>query len=336
MSASMKDVANLAQVSVATVSYVINGTRNVSKDKRERVLKAIDQLHYNVNPIARNLRSGNSKIIGLVVSDMTNYFYMDIILAIDTLLKEQGYHLFYINSYESLENEKENIRSLLMQNVDGLIVAPVSDDCSYMNEIIGDKCPCVFFDRKPGGYRRDVVLSENLEGAKKSVEILINKGHRSIGFISTGMNNTMNERLDGYKTALRDHNIPILEQHIKIGTSLALRMNDLKTGEMYRLAKQLIEEDKVSAIFTGSLLSSIGLITYLKDCRSRVPEDLALITFDDTFWMDMFNLEITAMDQDRLAIGSAVAQLILKRINGDTSDYHEERIPTNLITRSSC
>ena len=167
MGASMKDVARLANVSTATVSHVINQTRNVNPDTREKVLKAVKDLKYNVNPIARNLRSGSSRMIGYVVSNLANYFYTDIALSIDEILSEQGYHLIYINSNEDPDKEKENLKSLIMQNVDGLIIAPVGLDCSYMQSLIGDRCPCVFFDRAPVGFERDTIMSTNEEGVRK-------------------------------------------------------------------------------------------------------------------------------------------------------------------------
>ena len=199
MGASMKDVARLANVSTATVSHVINKTRNVNPETREKVLKAISDLKYNVNPVARNLRSGSSKMIGYVVSNLANYFFMDIAVSIDEALSEHGYHLIYINSNEDSDKERDNIDRLLMQNVDGLIIAPVGHDCTYMRDLIGDRCPCVFFDRKPFGYDRDVVMSTNFEGASDATECLIQKGYKRIGFVSSRLDDTMQERIEGIK-----------------------------------------------------------------------------------------------------------------------------------------
>ena len=151
----MKDVARLAEVSTATVSHVINGTRNVKPETKEKVLQAIERLNYNVHSAARTLRTGSSRTIGYVVSNLSDYFFLDIsVIIIDKILRKNGYHLIYINSNEDQELERENISELLIQNVDGLIIAPVNNDCSYMSTLIGDKCPTVFFDRQAHRIRK--------------------------------------------------------------------------------------------------------------------------------------------------------------------------------------
>lgn len=332
----MKDVARLANVSTATVSHVINNTRNVSDETRERVKKAIRNLNYNVNPIARNLRSGSSKVIGFVVSDLTNYFYMDIAISIDSILSKNGYHLIYINSGEDPEKERDNIVSLVMQNVDGLIIAPVGHDCSYMEEVIGDRCPCVFFDRKPFGFERDTILSTNYEGALEATEQLILNGHQAIGFIGSRSDDTMKERIDGYKAALRKHGIPVLDELIKTGSGHAQRLRELKSGVMFELTRQLVEDGQVTAIFSANVLSGIAAINYLKQKGYRIPEDVALITFDDTHWLNMIDKGITAMDQGVQEIGKQAAIMLLNRINKGDQPYQEIRIPTTLVVRGSC
>jgi len=336
MGASMKDVARLANVSTATVSHVINKTRNVNAETRDKVNRAIKNLNYNVNPIARNLRSGSSKMIGYVVSNLTNYFYMDIAVSIDKVLSEEGYHLIYINSNEEPEKERENIESLLMQNVDGLIIAPVGHDCSYMEELIGDRCPCVFFDRLPYGFNRDCIMSTNFEGAFNAVELLIEKGHRSIGIIGSRLDDTMNERFQGYKAALRKHQIPVLDELIRTGSNRAERLRELKTGDLYELTRQLVQEEKVTALFAGNILSGIAVINFLKQENYKIPEDVALVVFDDSYWMNMMDPPITVMEQDLQAIGTSSAEILLSRINKASDPYREIRIPTKLIERKSC
>jgi LacI family transcriptional regulator len=332
----MKDVARLANVSTATVSHVINKTRNVNAETRDKVNRAIKNLNYNVNPIARNLRSGSSKMIGYVVSNLTNYFYMDIAVSIDKVLSEEGYHLIYINSNEEPEKERENIESLLMQNVDGLIIAPVGHDCSYMEELIGDRCPCVFFDRLPYGFNRDCIMSTNFEGAFNAVELLIEKGHRSIGIIGSRSDDTMNERFQGYKAALRKHQIPVLDELIRTGSNRAERPRELKTGDLYELTRQLVQEEKVTALFAGNILSGIAVINFLKQESYNIPEDVALVVFDDSYWMNMMDPPITVMEQDLQAIGTSSAEILLSRIKKASDPYREVRIPTKLIERKSC
>ena len=335
MGASMKDVARLADVSTATVSHVINNTRNVKPETRRKVLKAIEGLRYNVNPVARNLRSGSSGMIGYVVSNLANYFFMDIALVIDEILSSHGYHLIYINSRESSEKERDNIESLIMQNVDGLIVAPVGEDCTYMNSIIGNKCPCVLFDRQPSGFARDVVLSSNAEGSYAGTSCLIRNGYRKIGFVGSRFDITMQERMEGYRRALLDNNLVASEELIKWGEGIPHSMNEQRYGDSFENTRVLVEKDGVDAVFAGNALAMVGVFSYFHEQGCSIPGDYGLVSFDDTFWLTMSNPGITAVKQDKLRIGREVSEILLRRIEGDDRESVTLRIPTNLIERNS-
>ncbi len=335
MGASMKDVARLADVSTATVSHVINNTRNVNPETRRKVLKAIDDLRYNVNPVARNLRSGSSGMIGYVVSNLANYFFMDIALVIDEILSSHGYHLIYINSRESSEKERDNIESLIMQNVDGLIIAPVGDDCAYMNSIIGNKCPSVLFDRQPRGFERDVVMSSNAEGSYTGTSCLIRSGYRKIGFVGSRFDTTMQERMEGYRKALLENNLIASDELVRWGEGIPHSMNEQRYGDSYENAEFLVEKCGVDAIFAGNALAMVGVFSYLHEKGCRIPRDYGLVSFDDTFWLTMSNPGITAVNQDKIRIGREVSEILLRRIEGDRREYQTLRIPTNLIERYS-
>lgn len=332
----MKDVARLANVSTATVSHVINHTRNVNPETREKVLKAISDLKYKVNPVARNLRSGSSRMIGYVVSNLANYFYTDIALSIDETLSEQGYHLIYINSNEDPDKEKENLRSLVMQNVDGLIIAPVGQDCSYMRDLIGDQCPCVFFDRAPLGFERDVIMSTNREGAAEGTELLIKNGYRRPAFLGSRYDETMGEREDGFRDTLIRNNISVDEDLIRTGSGIPRSMNELRVGEFYNQTRDLVENMNVDSFFCGNVLSAVGVINYLSESRYSIPEDIGVVTFDDPFWLTMAEPKVTAVNQNKFSIGQRVARTLLARISGDEKPYGEYRVPTNLVIRNSC
>lgn len=336
MGASMKDVARLANVSTATVSHVINETRNVNPETREKVNKAISDLKYDVNPIARNLRSGSSKMIGYVVSNMANYFYMDIALSIDEVLSKHGYHLIFINSNEDTAKEKDNIKNLVMQNVDGLIIAPTNRDCQHISDIVEDKCPCVFFDRKPNGSKWDTILSTNFQGAFEGTECLIERGFKKIGFIGSRFDVTMEERSEGYKAALTSHGIVVDEDLIKYGDGRPRSMNEQKRGNSYSHAGILINEQKIDAVLCGNSLATVGIINYLKDNGYSLPDEIGVLSFDDSFWMTMGSPQISAINQDKAAIGELVAKTLLERIKGNNRPVHDLLIPTNLILRESC
>ncbi len=335
MGASMKDVARMAGVSTATVSHVINGTRPTAPETRDRVRKAITALNYNVNSVARNLRSGSSRIIGYVASNLANYFFMDIAMVLDRILSSQGYHLIYINSNEDPDKERENIQSLIMQNVDGLIIAPVREDCQYMKEIIGDRCPAVFFDRKPLHYSRDCIMVTNREGAFLGTEHLIKAGFRRIGFICSRMDGTMEERIEGYREALKRNGLTPDGGLIKTGSGVPRSMDDEKRGESYENARILIEEAGVDALFAGNAMAVLGSYSFMNDRGIEIPGEMGLLSFDDPFWLTMSRPKISAVYQDKESIGKSVAETLLERIAGSDRPYKTLRIPTGIVIRHS-
>ena len=330
---SMKDVAQRAGVSVSTVSHVINETRNVNPETKEKVLRAIKEFHYNVNPIARTLRSGSSKLIGVVVSNLANTFFMDIALSIDKVLSKEGYYLIYMNSNENKDVERENIEKLLMQNVDGLVIAPVGQDCMYLEELIQGKCPSVFFDRKPEGFETDCILTTNYEGALSGTKLLIDRGHQKIGFIGSHFDKTMEERINGYRGALMKSGIQINEDLITTGSEGSLTLEDIIQGEGYSLTRYLVEEKKITALFCGNELAAIAAISFLKNNNYKLKDDVEVVSFDNAFWLSITSPGISAVEQDRELIGKKAAEVLLDRINENNSPMKVIRVPTKLVIR---
>lgn len=329
--ASMKDVAEKAGVSIATVSHVINGTRFVKKETKQKVLNAMEELNYYPNYIARSLRSQKSNTIGLLVSNISNFFFTGVAEGIENTLRNYGYNLILGNSDEKLENEKKQLKVFNAQMVDGLIMAPTVYDYDYSGKLFKNvNCPVVIFDCKPLAYKGDCVLVDNVKGAYEAVSFLIDKGHRKIGIVAGGLHLTTSiERLDGYKKALLDHGLQVDDSLIKIGKNT--RYN---TG--YYLAKELIEETEVTALFVINNLMTIGVIEFLKENNIKIPEELAIIGFDDYKWASITAPPLTVVKQPVDEIGKKAAELVLKRIKGDKSSFKEYRLPTELIIRDSC
>jgi LacI family transcriptional regulator len=199
---TMKDVAKMAGVSVTSVSHMLNETRFVSEDVTNRIEQAIRALNFRPNPIARNLRSGKSKLIGFMVSNMENYFYVNIAKGIEKTLASHGYRLVLIDSGENKKNEMVNVESLYLRGVDGLIIAPTSPNCEYLKNIVEPDFPMVFVDRQPINYNGDTILLANSDAAYTATNYFISKGYRSIGFLTlyyggTTIDKTMQERIDG-------------------------------------------------------------------------------------------------------------------------------------------
>jgi len=330
MKVSMKDVAKKAGVSTATVSHVINKTRFVRAETRKKALKAMKELNYYPNFAARSLRIRKSNTIGLLVPDISNLFFTSIAEGIESTLKRHGYHLILSNSNENLENEIEQIKIYNTQLIDGLIMAPVSGDHAFLNELFNGHYPVVFIDRKPKGFQGDCILVNNIKVTYDAISILIEKGHTKIGII-TGLPGvtTTEERLIGYKKALTDYGLKINKNLIKVG--------DSRFESGYKLTKELLEHTDITALFVGNDLMTVGAMHFLKEKQVKIPSDLAIIGFDDCIWTSITDPPLTVIKQPSQKIGEKATELLIKRIKKEEIDeYKEYRLPTKLVIRNSC
>ena len=330
MKATMRDVAREAGVSTATISHVINNTRFVEKETKNKVLRVMKKLSYYPNSAAQSLRSKKTKVIGLIVPDISNFFFTNMIKGIENTLKKYGYTLILSDSDENLEIEKEQIKVFNAKSVDGLIVAPASGDHSFLKKLLNRNSPIVFVDRKPQGYcPGDCILVDNVKGAYNAVSLLIKKGHSKIGVI-TGLSGltTSVERIMGYKTALVDYGIKIDQNLIKMG--------DGKYDSGYKLMKELLLNSNITALFVVNNLMTIGAIQLLKEKHIKVPDELAIIGFDDYKWASITSPPLSVVKQPSSRIGEKASELLIRRIKKEeTGDYKEYRLHTELVIRES-
>lgn len=340
MKSSIKEVARLAGVSVATVSHVLNNTKNVRPATRQRVEEAVGKLNYQINPIARNLRKGESKMIGFVVSNLSNYFFSDIARSLEDSLLKKGYRPVLIDSKEDKNIEIENVKNLLASSVDGLVIAPTTEEFSYLNHVMGrKKVPVVFVDRRPVGYEGDLVMAANEQGSYNAVKHLTSIGHRRIACVGSRFDSTMKERIDGYRRAIDEAGIPVDENLIKMGDKLSVSPHELRHGTSYKQTKELLLNSDVTAVFAGNTLACIGAFTCIRELGRKVPEEVAFITFDDSFWITMTTPALSAVAQNPVKIGTAAGEIICARLDPEQeqpSTFLHVRIPTKLILRESC
>ncbi|MDC7246555.1 MAG: LacI family DNA-binding transcriptional regulator [Sphaerochaetaceae bacterium] len=340
MKSSIKEVAHLAGVSIATVSYVLNGTKKVRPETEKRVLDSVRKLNYHVNPLARNLRKGESKLIGFVVSDFSNYFFQEIALGIEKQLAKSGYRLLLMDSKEQKETEVDNIKNMLAGAVDALIIAPTSEDSSFLRLLLANNpMPVVFVDRRPEGYETDTVLATNETGAYDAVKTLIDKGHTQIAFLGSRLDSTMQERLNGYRRALEESSIPVNANYIRFGSHESVSQRSLRHGIVYHHTFDLISNYDITAIFSANNLATVGVYSCIKETNLKVPQDIAFITFDDSFWLTMTTPAIAAVAQNPEEMGKVAANLALEKLLDSQSfeeySFQEIRISTQFILRGS-
>lgn len=332
MAASIKDVAKKAGVSTATVSHVINATRFVSDETKNKVLKAMRELDYIPNSAARSLRSQKSKIIALLIpvlsSDTSNFFFMMVAQGIQNVLKQHGYNLILSNTNENIEDEREEIKVLNSQLIDGLIIAPTAKDYSYISDVLGNY-PVIFIDRRPKGCKKDCVLADDFTGTYEAISLLIKKGHKRIGFISGELGiTTSDERLQGYKKALNDYGLDFDDSLIRVGES--------KIESGYNLTLDLVEKYNVSALLVANNVMTMGTMIFSREKHIKIPEELAVIGFDDYDWTKITIPPLTVIKQPAYEMGEKAAQILLRRIEHPKKSFKEYRLPTELVIRESC
>mgnify|MGYP005851348829 CR=1 FL=1 len=312
MSIRIKDVAELAGVSSATVSRVLANKHYVKETTREKVLKAVRELGYQPSRVARSLRVKSSQIIGLLISDIQNPFFTALVRAVEDVAYENNYFIFLCNTDETIEKEAMYIDLMISEKVAGVIITPTNERNSPCKKLLDANIPMVAVDRRVLDCDADTVVLNNTHGSFELVSLLIENGHHRIGAIVGRTEiTTGRERYQGYKSALMRHNIPVLPELVRFGLPKE-EMGFTCTNELLNLP------DPPSAIFTGNNLLTIGALRAIKDRGLRIPQDIALVAFDDMEWSTLISPPLTVAAQPTYAMGLKATELILKRISDPT------------------
>ncbi|AFC29192.1 LacI family DNA-binding transcriptional regulator [Paenibacillus mucilaginosus] len=333
MVAKIKDVASLAGVSTATVSHVINNTRYVSDEVKKKVNDAMQELNYLPNPAARSLRRQRSNIIGLIVpiknNDSTQQYFMSIASGIESVLKKHGYHLLLSNSMENAEEELERIKVFNSQHIEGLIIAPTSRLGEGLEQSPFGSYPVVYIDRKPPRFESDCVVVDGFSSSCAGVKLLIDRGHKRIGFLSGGLEiSSTRSRFEAYEQALRDHGLPFDEALIR-------KSYDTSWKAGCQLTAELVERQGITALFAANNTLCLGATSYLRERNIRIPEDFGLLCYDDYEWTEVMTPSLTVIRQPTFGIGEKAAELLLQRISSPKKKSQEYLLPGELIRRGS-
>jgi LacI family transcriptional regulator len=323
---TMKQVAALAGVSLATVSRVVNGGPSVRADLAARVHEAVELLGYRHNLTASSLRRADrlSASIGLIFEDVANPFFSAVHRGVEEVARERGVLTFAGSSDELPERERELAESFSARRVDGLIIAPAATDHSYLQRDREAGVALVFVDRPASFVDADVVLSDNAGGARAAVSHLIDHGHRRIAFLGDRPElHTATERLRGYRDALARHGIR--EEPILIRSA---------HDRPYALTREvLLAEDPPTALFTSQNLITIDAVRAIHDLRMQ--REVALVGFDDVALADVVEPGLTVVAQEPMILGRRAAELLFSRLDGYTGPSRRVVHPTTLIARGS-
>lgn len=325
------EVAKRASVSIATVSNVIRGTKRVSPELRERVEAAIRELDYSPNAIARGLKVKQTRILGMVLPDITNPFFPGIIRGAEDTAFERDYFLVTANTDEQIGRERRLLSALRSYRVDGILLASApGSDISHIRSTIASGISVVFLDRPVAGVKADSVLLDNVRGARECVRHLLQQGHRRIAII-TGPLKLQNarERLQGYEEALRESDISLDQALILQGDYR------LESGE--RLGRQIIESRlDATAIFVCNGVMSVGVLYAFEEMGVHCPRDIALATFDDLTLDHTSHTHLTSVIQPNYEMGARAATLLMDRIERKlTGDPVVVRVVPTLVVRQS-
>lgn len=330
---SIKKVAEVAGVSVGTVSHVITGSVPVSEPLRLKVQAAIRKLNYHPNHVARSLKTSKTQTLGVIVPDLTISFFPQVIRGAEAAARKSDYSLIAVNSHDDGERQKDLLSLLRSQRVEGilLVIAAAPTPLNQISLIIDAGIPIVCLDRIPDRVPVDSVSVEDLEAAEMGVRHLIEAGHRHIAIV-TGPLALKNERrrLQGYRLALEKAGVEVDQQLIWPGN---LRPQDVTAMCRERLSDGLPFPD---ALFCTNGPTALAALRALRDRGLRTPDDIAFATFDELAVDDLFTPSITTVVQPAYDIGFRAAEILLDRINGDgDGDAMTLRLPARLEVRAS-
>lgn len=314
--ANIRDVARRAKVSIGTVSNVLSGVSTVGPELRERVHAAMRELDFQPNLVARSLKANRTHTLGMVISDITNPFFPQLVRGAEEAALQQGYLLITFNTDDKVERERRFMTILKSRRVDGvlLVVAPGDGDFGHIRSMVEARIPVVCLDRVPPSIQLDSVRVDNVKGAKLAVRHLLQLGHRRIAII-TGTLALQNAkgRLKGYRAALE-------EAGIEPDPHLVLQ-GDFREETGYLLGKELLLRSKrPTAVFASNSLMALGVLHAMNEIGMSCPTDLAIVSFDDLPIAAPLRPQLTAVAQPGFEIGYKGAELLIRRIRGELSE----------------
>lgn len=331
----LKDIAKEVGVSTALVSYVLNGKAKearVGDEMAKKIKKVAKKLNYQPNLIARGLKSGRTKTLGLIVADISNPFFSMLARFIENEADRHGYTVIIGSSDEKLDKSQKLIDTFLNRQVDGLIIAPVEGSRNQIKTLNRMDIPVVLVDRSFSDKDLNTVMIDNRSASYKAVRLLIENGYKKIGMVSYDTNlSHMQNRTAGYKDALQESGIKIDENLIRKVSYNSFTQDVLASLDYYLNAKKPL----VDALFLATNSISISALKYINGLDIKVPDELGLVCFDESEAYDFFYSPVTYVKQDMPLIGEKAVNLLMKIIEQKTNIRESCIVPANIIEGAS-
>lgn len=328
---TIADVARRTNVSVATVSRVINGTKYVSPELRARVLKAMEELNYRPNLIASSLRKQETCTVGLIVPDNANPFFSELAKGVEDFGFEHGYSVILCNSDYNLDRERSYVELLMAKQVDGLIFIPSGPNTEHVRELLSEMGRrVVTVDRYTPELETDSIVVDNYAGGRLAAQHLLSLGHERIGCIlRPGYLAHINDRIRGFCETLHQEGLDISESLCVYG--------GFSFAEGVRSARELLSrKSRPTAIFAYNDIMAVGVLRAAREIGLRVPDELAVVGFDNISLASFVTPQLTTIDQPKYRIGELAMETVISRLRGDPPDEPIRRVlDVQLIVRES-
>ncbi len=326
----MRDVAERAGVSVTTVSHVINQTRAVSDESRDRVLQAMGELGYQPNALARSLRRKETYTLGVIVPDSADPFFAEVVRGIEDTSFQRGYTITLCNSDSDLDKELLYTNALTEKQVDGILFFSAGGKSTdHIQTLQKRRMPLVVVDRYSSNLSLDSVQIDNDWGGWQATQHLVELGHRRIACISGPSDLTLSaERVTGYRRALQEGGLPVDESLIIKG--------DFQFESGYQAARHLLAMAMPpTAVFACNDLMAVGVVNAAQELGRQVPADLSVVGFDDVRLASFINPPLTTIAQPKYEIGQIATTMLLERINDPDMPPRQRMLDTKLLIRRS-
>ena len=327
---TLADVARRAGVSASTASRALNGRGELSERTRAAVADAARALQFQPSQLARSLRTSTTHTVGFVVPDVSSPFYAAALKGAQAALHESGYRVLLMDCEQSADREVEALHTLLAHRVDGLLVSTVGLERNRFARVLGHRVPCVFFDSAIDGVGDGRVILDNDRGIALLVDHLVEHGHRRIGLLAGSESETSGrERRLAFRAAMKRHG-----PRVTAGGVAGSRWTQEDGRESTH--KLLDRRSPPTAIVASSVELALGTLHACRERGVRIPDDLALATFDDAYFAELLDPPLTAVTYDPAVVGQAAATALVEAMGEDEPSRRDVSIPVTLVTRRSC
>jgi len=331
MAASIKDVAREAGVSIATVSRVLNDIDVVNEDTKKKVKDAIKKLSYRPNIVARSLKTQKSSTIGIIIPDISNQFYPEIVRGCEDVANIYNYNIMLCNADLDVEKEMESLRILKEKMIDGVIYMSNSIESNVINLIKELEMPVVLVETTDAQGIFPSVAIDNVMAAADAVKYLANKGNKKIAYVGTSIEkvNALSQRYTGYTKGLSELGITFDKDLVYLG--------GVKPRDGYAGINGILDSGaQIDAVFCASDEIAMGVINALRDKGIKVPEEVDVMGFDDIYSASTFYPKLTTVSQPMYDMGSVGMRMLIKSINNLEVGEKHFILPYRIVERDSC